>query len=96
MIKKGTWVEIEEIVLYPEERAQNIPEETKETPLKVWIRGYCLSDCNIGEVTEVKTNVGRILSGKVVGINPGYYHSFGDYVEEIAYIGPQCREILEK
>ena len=30
MIKKGTWVEIEEIVLTPEDRAKNIPEETKK------------------------------------------------------------------
>ena len=34
MIKKGTWVEIEEIVLIPEERSQSIPDETKQTPLK--------------------------------------------------------------
>ncbi|MDF2880880.1 MAG: 2-amino-4-ketopentanoate thiolase [Clostridiaceae bacterium] len=96
MIKKETWVEIEETVLYPEERAENIPVETKETPLKVWIRGNCLNDCNIGQVVQVKTNSGRILKGKVVCANPGYYHSFGDYVEEIAYIGSQAREILEK
>lgn len=96
MIKKGTWVEIEETVLSPEERAQNIPEATKKTPLKVWIRGNCLEDCNIGQVVDVKTISGRILQGKVVCVNPGYYHSFGDYVEEIAYIGVQARNILEK
>ena len=35
MIKKGTWVEVEEIVLLPEDRSTAIPEETKKTPLKM-------------------------------------------------------------
>lgn len=96
MIKKGTWVEIEEVVLTPEDRAQNIPEETRKTPLKCWIRGNCLSDCEIGDEVEVETNVGRISKGKVIDIEPGYYHSFGKYVAEISYIGKQAREILFK
>ncbi|QAT40260.1 2-amino-4-oxopentanoate thiolase subunit OrtA [Clostridium sp. JN-9] len=96
MIKKETWVEVEETVLSPDERAQNIPEATKKTPLKVWVRGNCLEDCNMGQVVNVKTNSGRTLNGKVVSVNPGYYHSFGDYVEETAYIGIQARKMLEK
>lgn len=96
MIKKGTWVEIEEVVLTSEDRAQNIPEETRKTPLKCWIRGNCLNDCEVGDEVEVETNVGRISKGKVVDIEPGYYHSFGKYVAETGYIGKQAREILFK
>lgn len=96
MIKKGTWVEIEEIVLMPEDRAKNIPEETKKTPLKCWIRGNCLSDCEMGDEVQVETNVGRIAKGKVVDVEPGYYHSFGKYVGKIGYIGRQAREIISK
>ncbi|WP_032122329.1 2-amino-4-oxopentanoate thiolase subunit OrtA [Clostridium amazonitimonense] len=94
MIKKGTWIEIEEVVLTTEHRALNIPKETKETPLKCWIRGYCLNDCNLGEEVEVETNVGRIVKGKVVEIEPGYYHSYGKHVSEIDRIGKQAREII--
>lgn len=94
MIKKGTWVEIEEVVLTPEERSNSIPEETKKTPLMVWIRGNCLSDCNIGDIVKVKTLTGRILQGKVVEEKPGYDYGFGKYVEEIAFIGKQAREML--
>jgi len=36
MIEKGTWVEIEKIVLLPKDRAKNIPKETKKTALKCW------------------------------------------------------------
>lgn len=94
MIKKGSWVEVEKIVLEPWERSSAIPEETRSTPLKVWIRGNCLSDCNLGEDTEVETLAGRILKGMVVEEKPGYKHGFGEYVEEISFIGKQARAIL--
>ncbi|MCB2309736.1 2-amino-4-ketopentanoate thiolase [Clostridium tagluense] len=96
MIKKGTWVEVEEIVLLPEDRAINIPDETKKTPLKSWTRGKCLSDCELGDKVQIETNIGRISSGEVVDIEPGYYHTYGKYVEEISNIGKQAREIIAK
>ncbi|MBU3159665.1 2-amino-4-ketopentanoate thiolase [Clostridium frigoris] len=96
MIKKGTWVEVEEIVLTPKDRAVNIPDETKKTPLKCWIRGNCISDCELGNEVEVETNVGRIAKGIVVQIEPGYYHTYGKYVEEISNIGKQAREMISK
>ncbi|MBX4270229.1 2-amino-4-oxopentanoate thiolase subunit OrtA [Clostridium estertheticum] len=96
MIKKGTWVEVEEIVLTPKDRAKNIPDETKKTPLKCWIRGKCLSDCELGNEMQVETNVGRIATGIVVQIEPGYYHTYGKYVEEISNIGKQAREIISQ
>lgn len=94
MISKGTWVEVEEIVLTPENRAQNIPEETKITPLKAWIRGYCLENCELGDTVEVKTNVGRSVKGTVVDVEPGYYHTYGKYVKEISHVGQQAREMI--
>ncbi|MCJ7689394.1 MAG: 2-amino-4-oxopentanoate thiolase subunit OrtA [Clostridiaceae bacterium] len=94
MIKKGTWVEVEEIVLMPEDRAKNIPDETKKTPLKCWTRGKCISDCELGNEVQVETNVGRIARGIVVDIEPGYYHTYGKYVEEISNIGKQARAII--
>ena len=96
MIKKGTWIEIEEIVLMPEDRAVSIPDETKKTPLKSWIRGRCLSDCELGNEVQVETNIGRIAKGKIVDIEPGYYHTYGNYVEEISNIGKQAREIIAR
>jgi len=94
MIKKGTWVEVEEIVLTPKDRAMNIPDETKITPIKAWIRGKCLNDCELGNEMQVETNIGRIAKGIIVEIEPGYYHTYGNYVEEISNIGKQAREII--
>ncbi|WP_315116050.1 2-amino-4-oxopentanoate thiolase subunit OrtA [uncultured Clostridium sp.] len=95
MIKKGTWVEIEEIVLTPEDRSQSIPEETRIISLKCWTRGNCLSDCEVGSEVQVETIVGRIVKGEVVEVEPGYYHSFGRYVKEVEYIGKQARKLIE-
>ncbi|WP_291636163.1 2-amino-4-oxopentanoate thiolase subunit OrtA [Clostridium sp.] len=94
MIKKGTWVEVEEIVLIPEDRSTSIPDETKKTPLKSWTRGKSLCDCELGNEVQVVTNIGRIAKGKIVDIEPGYYHTYGKYVEEISNIGKQAREII--
>lgn len=94
MIKKGTWVEVEETVLLPEDRATNIPEETKKTPLKSFIRGKCLTEAELGDEVEVETNVGRVAKGIIIEIEPGYYHTYGKHVEEISNIGKQAREII--
>lgn len=96
MIKKGTWVEVEEIVLLSKDRATNIPDETKKTPFKSFTRGKCLSDFELGKEVQVETNVGRIARGVIVDIEPGYYHTYGKYVEEISNIGKQAREIIEE
>jgi hypothetical protein len=96
MIKKGTWVEVEKTVLTPEDRSNAIPEDTKKTPLIMWVKGYCLDECEIGEEVEVETIIGRKEKGKVTQIEPSFDHDFGKYVSEIAYIGRQAREILFK
>ncbi len=94
MIKKGTWVEVERTVLEPEERSPHIPEETKKTPLIMWIKGFCLEDCELGEWVKVETMIGRIEEGKVVKVEPNYTHSFGNYIGETSYIGKQAKAIL--
>jgi hypothetical protein len=96
MITKGTFVEVEEIILMPEDRAVNIPDETKKTPLKCWTRGKCINDSELGNEVQVETNVGRIARGIIVDVEPGYYHTYGKYVEEISNIGKQAREIIGK
>ena len=96
MIKKGTWIEIMEIVLPVGERADNIPEDTKNTPLKCWIRGYAMEDCEVGKEAEIVTTTGRRVKGIVEEIEPGYYHSYGAFIGELAHIGKQGRELLEK
>jgi hypothetical protein len=94
MIEKGTWVEIVREVLSPEERSNAIPDETKKTPLIMWVRGNTLQPGRLGEEVEIETISGRKIKGKITQIEPSYTHSFGRYVGEVSYIGKQAREIL--
>lgn len=94
MIKKGTFVEIEKIVLKCEDRSPAIPEDTKETPLKMWVKGFVNSDCKIGDEVTVTTIIGRNIKGIVKSEEPSYDHGYGKYVGEIAYIGKQAKEML--
>lgn len=96
LIKKGTFVEITTKVLDCEDRSNAIPEDTKKTPLMMWVKGFTMKDCNLGEKVEIETSIGRIVEGEVTAIEPGYTHDFGNYVSEIAYIGKQAKDMLFK
>jgi hypothetical protein len=86
-IKKGTWVEIEQIVLKPEERAPTLPEDTRKVPYVLHVSGFLLEDAMLGQEARIKTVIGRELQGKVLVVNPSYSHSFGDTVPELLTIG---------
>ena len=88
-IKKGTWVEIQQVILKPEERAQTLPEDTKKVPYVMRASGFLLEDAEIGQSTRIKTIIGRELTGKLVTVNPSYHHSFGNTVSELLTIGTE-------
>jgi len=94
--KKGDWVRIYNVVLTPEQRAPQVPEDTKKVPLEMWDKGFLLDEkANIGEIVEVETYIGRKISGKLIEIEPYYDHDFGKCVSELLYVGRQLRGILE-
>ena len=93
-VKKGDWVRIHSIIFTPDQRAPQVPEDTKKVPLEMWVKGFCDRDANMGDEVEVTTIVGRKEKGVIVEINPVYRHSFGNYVPEIMQIGIQLKEIL--
>ena len=43
-ISKGAWVEIEQIVLKPEERAPSLPEDTQKVPYVLHVSGFLVDD----------------------------------------------------
>lgn len=94
--KKGDWVRIHNIVLKPEDRSPNLPEDTKKVPLEMWDKGFLLNEsANIGDIVEVETYIGRKVEGKLVEVNPHFEHDFGKCVPELFYIGRQLRSYLE-
>ncbi len=91
--KKGDWVQVRQVVLTPEERAAQVPEDTRQVPLVLWIKGRALKAGRIGEPMRVRTVPGRIVSGILEEVCPGYSHDFGEFVEALATIGPQVRAL---
>ncbi len=94
MIKKGSWVRIHKIILEPSERAPQIPEDTKATPLEMWDKGFLQEDSKVGDIVEVVTVTGRKEEGELVEVNPCYKHDFGEFVPELLEIDMQVREIV--
>lgn len=94
MIKENTWVQIKKIILKPEERTDNIPEETKKVPLLMWVKGKLLAKAEIGDEVEVKTLTGRIETGTLIEANPAYMHTYGKFIPELLEINHILKKTL--
>ena len=86
-VKAGTWVEIEKILLRPEQRAPTLPEDTKQVPYVLNVNGFLLEDAELGSPARIRTLIGRELEGTLKTVNPSYSHSFGKVVPELLKIG---------
>jgi len=86
-VSKGTWVQIEQLVLEPDERVPTLPADTREVPYVMRVSGFLLDDAVVGEQARVRTLIGRELSGSLTMVNPSYEHSFGETVQELLEIG---------
>lgn len=91
-VVKGTWVEIKQVILRPEERAQSMPEETRKTPYILRASGFLLEETELGQPARIKTIIGRELSGVLITVNPSYNHSFGKTIPELLTIGTEYEE----
>lgn len=83
MIDKGTYVRIRKTLLKSDERAGNLPEETRRVPYKMWVKGYLLQEADLFDIVKIKTITGRIITGRLKEVEPPYKHSYGNYVPEI-------------
>ena len=95
MITKDTWVRINGILLQPDERSANLPEDTKQVPMEYWTKGFLLEDAEIGDEVTVRTAVGRLETGRLMEANPMYDLNYGKLIPELIRIGPMLRELLE-
>lgn len=90
--KKEDWVEIEQILLSPEQRAPQVTEDTKKTPLKQWIKGYLINDnAIIGDMIKIQTMSGRCVEGILSEINPSYIHNYGSPIKELLEVGRELK-----
>ena len=95
MTKKNDWVQVHIDVLKPEERAANIPEDTRCVPLEMWVKGHLLNEsAELGDLVTVRTKTGRTVEGTLCAVNPSFKHNFGDYIPELDQIDETVKSIL--
>ena len=90
----GEWVEVERVLLEPDERASNLPPETASKPLLMWVKGFAAGEGGLGEEVTVETMTGRHVTGRLSAINPGYFHTFGQPIPELTHVGADLRARL--
>ncbi len=93
-INKGDWVQVYNVLLKPEERAPQVPEDTKKVPFEMRVNGYAQKNAEIGETISIKTLSGRIVEGRLVRRFPSYELSFGNHVQEVSQISQGLKTFL--
>lgn len=86
MVKKGTFVRVEKVILQPEERTSKIPDDTKKVPFKMWTKGVLQEDCKMNEEATIITMANRKEVGKLVEANPKYELNYGNFLPEMIEI----------
>ncbi|MES9936672.1 MAG: 2-amino-4-oxopentanoate thiolase subunit OrtA [Sedimenticola sp.] len=94
LIKKGTWVEIERIVLKAAERAPQVPDDTRQLPLVMRVKGFLVESAAQDDMAVIETVTGRRLKGLLVDASPRYAHSFGEQIPELNNIASEVRALL--
>ena len=89
-VQVGTWVEIEQVILTPEQRAANLPEDTRQVPYVMRVSGFLLEPASLGSQARIRSLIGRELSGVLKTVNPSYSHSFGTTIPELLQIGTEA------
>ena len=85
------WVEVECKLLDPADRSTNLPPETADKPLMMWVKGFARNEAAVGEEMSVETITGRRVAGTLSAVNPGYFHTFGEPIPELAHVGRDLR-----
>jgi hypothetical protein len=94
LVAAGSWVEISAIVLEPAERAPHVPDDTKQVPLEMRVKGFLAAPAALGDGAEIVTAAGRKLTGILTAVNPAYSHGFGVPIPELSVIGDKVRALL--
>jgi hypothetical protein len=91
---RGDWVEVSDVLLEPVDRVAGLPEDTAGKPLVAWVKGFARSDAAQWESLEIETMTGRLVTGVLADVNPGYTHSFGRPAPELTHVGADLRARL--
>ena len=94
MAHRGDWVRLRSVILSPGGRAPQVPEDTAETPLTQWVKGWLISDADIGSKARVRTQTGREVEGILQEVFPFYDHGFGEFIPELHKVREDIRRVM--
>lgn len=90
------WVEIERVLLTPQQRADHIPDDTKAVPLTMRAAGFLLdASAAPGDKARIQTPAGRIWEGTLLHRRVQPSHGFGAFLPELQAVGPTLRRALK-
>jgi len=92
--REGDWVEVECKLLDPDDRSKNLPPETAEKPLMMWVKGFAQGEAGMGDEVTIETMTGRAVTGALSAVNPGYFITYGDPIPELTRVGRDLRARL--
>jgi 2-amino-4-ketopentanoate thiolase alpha subunit len=92
--REGDWVEVEVKLLDPADRSRNLPPETAEKPLMMWVKGFAEGEAALGEELTIETITGRKVTGALSAVEPGYYITYGPPIRELTHVGRDLRARL--
>ncbi|HHX28934.1 MAG TPA: 2-amino-4-ketopentanoate thiolase [Firmicutes bacterium] len=87
---------IHQVILEPHQRSKDVPEDTAKVPLEAWIKGWAVDSATVGEEVQITTLAGRTVKGRLVEVNPGFTHTYGPAVPELAPVGRELRTVLKE
>ncbi|WP_409483703.1 2-amino-4-oxopentanoate thiolase subunit OrtA [Arsenicicoccus dermatophilus] len=87
LVPAGTWVEIERVLLRPEDRSPQLPDETRTKPYVLRMSGFLDAEARVGDEVTVTSLIGHRHLGTLRLVAPHYEHSFGRTVPELLHIG---------
>jgi hypothetical protein len=85
---------LERVILRPGERAPGIPADTASVPFAARVRGFLLAPTPKGATAEVRTQAGRVVSGRLRAVLPRNPVDFGAPSPELLQVGKAMKRRL--
>jgi hypothetical protein len=93
--RRGELVSVETVILPVGERAPQVPDDTKRTPLRAFTKGFLQEEsATRGDLVTVRTMSDRLVTGTVSDLPISPTHTFGHSVPELTAVHRQVFELM--
>ena len=96
MKAKGDWVQIEAVMLTPEQRPGSLPASTRACSYIMRCNGYLMADAAEGQDCQIRTLAGRHVKGRLLAAEPAYGHSYGRVIKELLDVRGELQCLMRR